>query len=272
MSPFEFSIPMASFYEPVQPSLVPLFRLLDEWDRANQQTQAQPQTQASKQAHRQSCPALAQNKRPQPQAQTQPSKKQVRPIQRFTPRFDVRETDAAYELYGELPGAARKNINIEFTEPQTIVISGKVERRATPVAVSIVPQIEAAPEPAAEEERPRSPYQATVEDTDDEEFETLSNVSSLSSRRSSRTVEPEKKQKEVAVAEAEAQKQGAGPQQEEEQGRYLLQERSVGEFSRTFNLPARVDCDAVSASLENGILTVVVPKQAKHVPRTVNIN
>ncbi|KAK4459693.1 small heat shock protein [Cladorrhinum samala] len=243
---------MASFYEPAQPSLVPLFRLLDEWDRASQQTQEQPQAQACKQARRQPCPAHAQNKRPQPQAQTQPSKKQVRPIQRFTPRFDVRETEAAYELYGELPGAARENINIEFTEPQTIVISGKVERRATPVAVPVVPQIEAAPQPAAEEERPRSPYQATVEDTDDEEFETLSN-------------------KEVAVVEAEAQKT-EDTQHEEEQGRYLLQERSVGEFSRIFNLPARVDCDAVSASLENGILTVIVPKQAKHVPRTVSIN
>jgi len=271
MSPFEFTIPMASFYEPAQPSLVPLFRLLDEWDRASQQTQEQPQAQACKQARRQPCPAHAQNKRPQPQAQTQPSKKQVRPIQRFTPRFDVRETEAAYELYGELPGAARENINIEFTEPQTIVISGKVERRATPVAVPVVPQIEAAPQPAAEEERPRSPYQATVEDTDDEEFETLSNVSGLGSRRSSRTVEPEKKEKEVAVVEAEAQKT-EDTQHEEEQGRYLLQERSVGEFSRIFNLPARVDCDAVSASLENGILTVIVPKQAKHVPRTVSIN
>jgi len=178
----------------------------------------------------------------------------------------VRETDAAYELYGELPGASRENINIEFTEPQTIVISGKVERRAIPVAVPTVPQIEAVSEPAVvEEERPRSPYQATVEDTDDEEFETVSNVSSLSSRRSSRTVEPEKEK------EVEAQKQEEA-QQEEEQGRYLLQERSVGEFLRTFNLPARVDCDAVSASLENGILTVIVPKQAKHVPRMVYVN
>jgi len=32
----------------------------------------------------------------------------------FNPRFDVRETEAAYELHGELPGVERKDVQIEF--------------------------------------------------------------------------------------------------------------------------------------------------------------
>ncbi|EHK96779.1 putative 30 kDa heat shock protein [Glarea lozoyensis 74030] len=46
----------------------------------------------------------------------------------FCPRFDVRETASAYELHGELPGIVMRDINIEFTEDQTITIRGKIER------------------------------------------------------------------------------------------------------------------------------------------------
>lgn len=49
-------------------------------------------------------------------------------IQSFQPRFDVRETKDAYELHGELPGIDQKDIHIEFSDPHTIVIKGRVER------------------------------------------------------------------------------------------------------------------------------------------------
>ncbi|CAI6092416.1 unnamed protein product [Clonostachys chloroleuca] len=49
-------------------------------------------------------------------------------ITSFQPSFDVRELSDAYELHGELPGLDRKDINIEFVEPQTLIIHGKVER------------------------------------------------------------------------------------------------------------------------------------------------
>lgn len=44
---------------------------------------------------------------------------------------------------------------------------------------------------------------------------------------------------------------------------YWMSERSIGEFKRSFNFPQRVDQDLVKASLKNGILSVVVPKQQK---------
>ncbi|KAL2838328.1 HSP20-like chaperone [Aspergillus pseudodeflectus] len=50
------------------------------------------------------------------------------PIRSFAPRFDVRETKDAYHLDGELPGIQQKDIDIEFTDPQTLVVKGRVER------------------------------------------------------------------------------------------------------------------------------------------------
>lgn len=46
----------------------------------------------------------------------------------FQPKFDVREIKNAYELHGELPGLDRKDVNIEFSDPNTLVVSGRVDR------------------------------------------------------------------------------------------------------------------------------------------------
>ncbi|KAI5848297.1 HSP20-like chaperone [Tricharina praecox] len=47
----------------------------------------------------------------------------------FAPNFDVHETASAYILEGELPGLSDKSaVNIEFTDSQTVVIAGKVQR------------------------------------------------------------------------------------------------------------------------------------------------
>ncbi|KAJ6108441.1 hypothetical protein N7523_009764 [Penicillium sp. IBT 18751x] len=47
---------------------------------------------------------------------------------RITPRFDVRESNDAYHLDGELPGIAQSDIDIEFSDPQTLVVKGHTER------------------------------------------------------------------------------------------------------------------------------------------------
>ncbi|KAL4784781.1 HSP20-like chaperone [Aspergillus varians] len=49
-------------------------------------------------------------------------------IRSFAPRFDVRESNDAYHLDGELPGISQDNIDIEFTDPQTLVVKGRCER------------------------------------------------------------------------------------------------------------------------------------------------
>lgn len=49
-------------------------------------------------------------------------------------------------------------------------------------------------------------------------------------------------------------------QRREEKETYLLSERRYGAFRRTLPLPPGIDADAVTASFENGVLTVRMPK------------
>jgi HSP20 family protein len=49
-------------------------------------------------------------------------------------------------------------------------------------------------------------------------------------------------------------------------------ERSHGSFSRTFNLTASIDRDAVTAEYRLGLLKVVLPKQKKTQARTIPVS
>jgi HSP20 family protein len=48
-------------------------------------------------------------------------------------------------------------------------------------------------------------------------------------------------------------------------------ERSQGQFHRRFVLPDTVDSDKVNATGKDGVLTVTIPKQAKALPRRIQI-
>lgn len=52
---------------------------------------------------------------------------------------------------------------------------------------------------------------------------------------------------------------------------YLVQECYWGAFSRTYHLPIAVDSDHASARLEDGILTITIPKAAKARARTISV-
>ncbi|KAL2019097.1 hypothetical protein VTK56DRAFT_10128 [Thermocarpiscus australiensis] len=61
----------------------------------------------------------------------------------FSPKFDVAEHDKEYLLQGELPGVSPENVEIEFTDPQTLVVRGHAERQRTEGDLSLLE----APEP-----------------------------------------------------------------------------------------------------------------------------
>ncbi|KAL4896405.1 heat shock Hsp30-like protein [Aspergillus ambiguus] len=155
-------------------------------------------------------------------------KQRVTPVRSFSPRFDVYEANDGYHLNGELPGVDQNNIEIEFTDPHTLVVKGRAERTyATSHA-----------QPPVAEDAPRAKSrQPTVEDEDD-----ASDSASVSSS-------------------ASASKQAVAPQPAERSYKFWASERSVGEFHRAFTFPTRVDQDAVKASLKDGLLSVVVPKE-----------
>lgn len=160
----------------------------------------------------------------------------------FQPKFDVRETGDSYELHGELPGMDKSNVHIEFTDPQTMVIRGRVDRSYTEGTPPAIEEKKTAAITGGGEEahKRQESHQATVED---EEFTEVSPVASRD--------EP-KKPKDTA--------------------KYWISERSIGEFSRSFNFPGHVDSEAVSASLRDGILNVSVPKAKKASGRRIRID
>ncbi|KAL8999270.1 MAG: hypothetical protein Q9169_001815 [Polycauliona sp. 2 TL-2023] len=174
----------------------------------------------------------------------------------FVPKADVREDHAAYTLGLELPGLKQEDINIEFVDANTLVIAGKTEQAST--RSNVAGTIEKAAEGAS------SPPNTNTAD----------NASETSSNYHKATVEDD-------YVDAGAEKDGASTATQgaptpastsatevastpkQPGSRYWVTERSVGEFRRTFSFPGKVDQEAVKASLENGILSVVVPKTAK---------
>ena len=161
----------------------------------------------------------------------------------FSPKFDVKELPDAYELHGELPGIEQKDVEIEFTDSQTLTIRGRVERSytsGTPPS-NLVEGIKSSGSITEGGEQTTS-HKATVED------ENEANKTSTS----------------VATQEQKPEQQ--------EQAKFWVSERSVGEFARSFSFPTRVDQDAVKASMKNGILSILVPKAKKHESRKIQIS
>lgn len=217
------------------PSFTPLFRLLDDFDTYSREAQGnQPENGRNRRHH----------------ART------------FNPKFDVRETENTYELHGELAGIERENLHIEFTEPQTIVIRGRVERTytaGTPPAGLIEgsdTQMSGAITEGGESQH--QTHKVTVEDEE---------------------AEKAKEQKGTpagTTSGAQVAKKGKDNQQQQHQQqpkeKFWVSERSVGEFSRTFSFPSRVDQEGVSANLNNGILSITIPKAKKVETRRIAIN
>jgi len=173
----------------------------------------------------------------------------------YSPNFDVIETLDAYILEGELPGLSDKRaVDIEFTDHQTLLVKGKIEKTTatTSAAQFGSKQITSGEEQQEEAQRPKSPPRPTVEDELVEDEEGKSTVSTPTS---------------TVVSHPEEKKE----QQQKDQVRYWVSERTIGSFQRTFSFPGLIDQDRVTAKLENGILTIVVPKRQKQPTRRIEI-
>jgi len=55
-------------------------------------------------------------------------------------------------------------------------------------------------------------------------------------------------------------------------GAYILRERRVNSFSRSFKLPENANPEAVQAAFKNGILCLEIQKRAESQKRTIQIN
>ena len=59
---------------------------------------------------------------------------------------------------------------------------------------------------------------------------------------------------------------------EAEDNNYLVRERRMSSFSRSFNLPENADPEGVSASFKNGILSMEINKKAEAQSRVIKIS
>ncbi|UKZ76989.1 hypothetical protein TrVFT333_004705 [Trichoderma virens FT-333] len=155
----------------------------------------------------------------------------------FTPKFDVCELEDAYELHGELPGLNKTDLQIEFTDKQTLLVHGLVQRSYNYGSPS-------------------------------ESFLFLDNptMSGAITEGKSEQASTQAKKKASTKDSTEIGKGG-----DTSRSRYWIAERRVGEFSRTFTFARQVDEEGVTAKLEDGILTVHVPKIAKPSSRRIEV-
>lgn len=145
-------------------------------------------------------------------------------VRSFTPKFDVRESAQSFELHGELPGITQEDIDIELSEDDSN-------------ALTIKGRIE------REYQKSSNDKPIAHDSHHDEKQETQPGT------------EVAKQGKNEGIIE--------NKQHEKNAYRYWVSERSVGEFQRTFAFPTKIDREKIKADLQNGILTVVVPKLLK---------
>ncbi|KAK3898094.1 30 kDa heat shock protein [Staphylotrichum tortipilum] len=149
----------------------------------------------------------------------------------FSPKFDVTEQDKEYVLQGELPGVAPENVDIEFTDGQTLVVRGHSERSHTEGDAGLL-------------EEPKETKKI-------EAGEGSKKVAAAASTSKGKEATPEAETKPKA--------------------RYWLSERSYGEFSRVFTFPSPVDEDKVRATFKDGVLDISVPKAEKKGGKKISI-
>jgi len=162
----------------------------------------------------------------------------------FNPKFDVREVEDGYELHGELPGVQQGDIEIQFTDSQTLSVSGKAERHYTSGTPPTSTNTNAIEEGSVSEKA--TEHQATVEDEEDYD---KADAPIEEAKNNDAQVSDKGKEKEVKV------------EQPKPTSKYWVSERSIGSFSRTFSFSKTLDHDNVRASMKDGVLSIFVPKK-----------
>ncbi|KAL5604044.1 uncharacterized protein BROUX77_004230 [Berkeleyomyces rouxiae] len=283
-------------------SFAPLFNIINDFDGPTFQSKASSTFPASHPLAAYMAPSWSKCS-----SESDSQRPMTRALRTFKPKFDVRETADAYELHGELAGLKKKNVSIEFTDAQTLVVRGHVESvytKASPTesqakeevktiepdhsdSVLDIDSTDSAAEKTfdsrastAESTAPQSPkpHKATVEDTTDEDDRfSVTSMSSTHSATPSHTAASATDDSLAKKPSAQSQTEATHKPSESfvaksksDKAKYWVQERSVGEFSRTFSFPCLIHQDKVHASLEDGILSVVIPK-ARHETRRIVI-
>jgi HSP20 family protein len=155
-------------------------------------------------------------------------------------RANVSETETEYQVEVEVPGYQKAEINIEFGgDGKSLTISGKSEKSF---------------EQGPSDDQSSKSHGVSVEEVPDEAEKASAKKSS--SQEKSTAITETNKNRDVGAP--------AGP-------KYWISERSIGSFSRTFSFRTALDSEKAKASLEHGVLTVVIPKATKQTAKRISI-
>ncbi len=91
--------------------------------------------------------------------------------------------------------------------------------------------------------------------------------------RNTLTISSKKEEKDAEkTEETKSEKSGTAENSEKvEEPKWLLRERVVSEFSRSFALPEDADSENISALFKNGVLTVCIPRKKAETPKRIAI-
>lgn len=140
------------------------------------------------------------------------------------PRFDLTENKTVYAIYGELAGLSREDVSVQVNDHLfTITILGRLQRLTPPGTVN-------------------------TEGTAADNVGVVHRDSAEQSGEGSKTEEVGKPTEEI--------------EKEDPDLHWHVTERRVGQFRRAFQFPIEaVNMGAVTASMRNGLLCVLVPKR-----------
>ena len=77
---------------------------------------------------------------------------------------------------------------------------------------------------------------------------------------------------EIQIVNGNISLKGEFKNELEEGATYILQERPSGKFFRTVTLSDMLDASKAEAHMENGILTLQIPKAEEAKPKTIKVN
>jgi HSP20 family molecular chaperone IbpA len=173
-------------------------------------------------------------------------------ITSWGPRADVRETESAYFVEIEVPGIQNENqLLVQWMTPRTIIVSGDVQRSPLPTASS-----------SDECETSSNGAQGFVK---------VANLSATTSQNKDAAGDLESLKRTPSVQDNGAARQEVN--KDNPASTFLVSERHVGYWRRSFTLPEDVDLDVdpsrnssgrpLEYKIEAGVMTIRAPKVKK---------
>jgi HSP20 family protein len=196
----------------------------------------------------------------------------------FIPRFDLEEDPHNYYLYGDIPGANVNDITVEARDNHTLAIYGKTarpgpERRGNgeePNAKEDQEFVNVTVEDHEHVQHPDRKTSVPVTSSEGQESEAApapAQTAPAQTAPASEAVAPSFPPPPTQPVHQHHQRHSTVPAGQDSHlhpdHRVLLSERLVGDFHRTFAFPQPVVEEGVKASMDNGILSLVVPKRER---------